>query len=119
MKKLLICFIISILSISINAQTLTIAQQDSAFVRDNYVKSQVMIEMRDGVKLFTNIYAPKDASPTNQYPIVMQRTCYDVSPYGKNEYPQKLYSRYMMREKFIFVEHMSVGVGCRKGFGQI
>ncbi|GAB2647210.1 CocE/NonD family hydrolase [Emticicia sediminis] len=105
MKKTFILLIVSILSITAKAQTLTITQQDSAFVRENYVKTQVQISMRDGVKLFTNIYTPKDASPNNTYPIVMQRTCYDVAPYGKEEYPKMLYySRYMMREKFIFVD---------------
>ncbi|MES2518909.1 MAG: CocE/NonD family hydrolase [Bacteroidota bacterium] len=104
MKKLLFLLVISVLSFTINAQMMSTAQQDSAFIRENYVKSQVQIAMRDGVKLFANIYTPKDASPTNKYPIVMQRTCYDVAPYGKDDYPQMLYySRYMMREKFIFV----------------
>ena len=105
MKNLFLVLIISILAFSTKAQTLTVAQQDSAFIRNNYVKTQAQIVMRDGIKLFTNIYTPKDASPTNQYPIVMQRTCYDVSPYGKDEMPRMLYySRYMMREKFIFVD---------------
>jgi len=105
MKKTFILLVVSILSITAKAQTLTVAQQDSAFVRENYIKTQVQISMRDGVKLFTNIYTPKDASPNNTYPIMMQRTCYNVVPYGKEEYPKMLYySRYMMREKFIFVE---------------
>ena len=105
MKKLSILLSICLLSFLTKAQTMTVAQQDSAFVRENYVKTQFQIAMRDGVKLFTNVYTPKDASPTNQYPIVMQRTCYDVAPYGKDDYPKMLYySRYMMREKFIFVE---------------
>jgi putative CocE/NonD family hydrolase len=105
MKKLLFLLVISALSFTINAQMMSTVQQDSAFIRENYVKSQVQIAMRDGVKLFANIYTPKDASSNNKYPIVMQRTCYDVAPYGKDEYPQMLYySRYMMREKFIFVE---------------
>ena len=105
MKKLSILLSICLLSFLTKAQTMTVAQQDSAFVRENYVKTQFQIVMRDGVKLFTNVYTPKDASTTNQYPIVMQRTCYDVAPYGKDDYPKMLYySRYMMREKFIFVE---------------
>src|SRR5947209_6014720 len=31
-------------------------------VREHYVKREVEIPMRDGVKLFTSIYAPKDSS---------------------------------------------------------
>ena len=103
MKHFFLFLISSLLPLTIKAQTMSVAQQDSAFIRNNYVKTQVQISMRDGVKLFANVYSPKDASPTNQYPIVLQRTCYDVAPYGKDEYPNKLYSHYMMREKFIFV----------------
>ena len=104
MRNLFIIAIIGFFSFFSEAQKRTIAQEDSIFVRENFVKQQVMIPMRDGVKLFTNIYIPKDISSTNPYPFVMQRTCYSVAPYGKDEYPNMLYySRYMMREKFIFV----------------
>ena len=105
MKLIPILLLTTLFSWTVKAQTMSVAQQDSAFIREKYTKTQVQIAMRDGVKLFANVYTPKDASPTNQYPIVMQRTCYDVSPYGKDDYPKMLYySRYMMREKFIFVE---------------
>jgi putative CocE/NonD family hydrolase len=40
--------------------------------------------MRDGVKLFTVIYTPRDAS--QKYPIMMCRTPYGV-PYGANNFP--------------------------------
>lgn len=32
---------------------------DSTFLRDNYTKREVMIPMRDGIRLFTSIYTPK------------------------------------------------------------
>ena len=58
--------------------------------------------MRDGVKLFTTIYAPKDKSKT--YPILMQRTCYSVEPYGLDRYEKSLGpSKYLMQDGFIFV----------------
>lgn len=50
------------------------------YVADNYTKKEVAIVMRDGVKLHTTIYSPKDTS--KKYPIVMQRTPYGSSPYG-------------------------------------
>ena len=106
MKKLFLLLTLCSLSLSLvgQTQTVTLAQLDSAFIRENFVKTQYEIEMRDGVKLFTNVYTPKDASPSNQYPMLMQRTCYDVAPYGKDEFPKLLsYSRHLMREKFIFV----------------
>jgi len=78
--------------------------RSSDFVRASYVKHEYRIPMRDGVKLFTVVYTPKDASPSNTYPIVMQRTCYSVAPYGPGEYPTRLGpDPYMMRDKYIFV----------------
>ena len=41
--------------------------------------------MRDGKKLFTAVYAPKDTSRT--YPIMLNRTPYSVAPYGEGNYP--------------------------------
>jgi len=61
----------------------SIAQQ--AFdVKSNYSKTEHMIPMRDGVKLFTAVYAPKDTS--QKYPILLNRTPYSCSPYGPNAY---------------------------------
>lgn len=58
--------------------------QGLEFVEANYEKSEVRIPMRDGVKLFTSIYAPKDKS--RRYPILMMRTPYSVGPYGPKAY---------------------------------
>ncbi len=78
--------------------------QDSLFVRENYQKYEYQIPMRDGVKLFTAVYVPKDASKDRKYPFLMQRTCYSVSPYGTEKYPKKLGpSATLMRDKYIFV----------------
>lgn len=75
---------------------------DSAYVRDNYTKIERNIPMRDGVKLFTAIYIPKNT--TKKYPFLINRTPYTVSPYGEQKYktslgPSPLY----IREGFIFV----------------
>lgn len=76
--------------------------RDSLFVRANYEKTEVQIPMRDGTKLFAAIYAPKDKSKT--YPILMQRTCYSVAPYGADQYKTSLGpSRYLMQDGYIFV----------------
>ncbi len=56
-------------------------KQDSIFMRANYDKAEFQIPMRDGVKLFTIVYTPKDKSRT--YPILMNRTCYNASNYGE------------------------------------
>ena len=76
----------------------------SNFVRDNYQKTEYKIPMRDGTKLHTTVYVPKDASATGKYPFMMQRTCYSVAPYGPDAYPAQLGpSGTLMRDKFIFV----------------
>lgn len=75
---------------------------DSAYVREHYVKSEVSIPMRDGKKLFTVIYSPKDNS--KKYPILMNRTPYTVGPYGQDGYKKSLGNfPLMMRDGYIFV----------------
>src|ERR1019366_2506417 len=57
------------------------------FVRENYSKFEYRIPMRDGVKLFTSVYVPKDAITDHKtYPIMMQRTGYNVAPYGSDQF---------------------------------
>jgi uncharacterized protein len=76
--------------------------QESSQVKARYAKHEYQIAMRDGVKLFTSVYVPKDAS--QKYPILMQRTPYSVAPYGPDEYRDSLGpSPMFMEEGFIFV----------------
>lgn len=78
------------------------AQSSSNYVQENYTKTVKYIPMRDGVKLYTVIYAPKDTS--KKYPIMMQRTCYSVAPYGENEFKSSLGpNKFMMEDGYIFV----------------
>lgn len=60
------------------------AQPDDDF-RSNYSKREYHIPMRDGKKLFTAVYTPRDASLS--YPILLTRTPYSVSPYGEDNFP--------------------------------
>jgi putative CocE/NonD family hydrolase len=57
-------------------------------IRANYTKYEYQIPMRDGVKLFTAVYVPKDDSQT--YPMMLIRTPYNVAPYGADKYPNEL-----------------------------
>ena len=101
MKKLLFILFIFSLSIRLIAQT---NSQDSAWIRDNYTKKELYIPMRDGVKLFTSIYIPKDA--TEKHPILMTRTPYSCSPYGEQNFNSSLWNshrRYYARENYIIV----------------
>ena len=52
----------------------------AARIRQNYRKIEAKIAVRDGVKLFTSIYVPRDT--TRRYPVLMSRTPYSVAPYG-------------------------------------
>ena len=77
------------------------AKADSAYVREHYEKTEQLIPMRDGTKLFTAIYTPKDQ--TKKYPVLLNRTPYTVAPYGANEYKKSLGNfPAEMREGFIF-----------------
>src|SRR5476651_686067 len=61
---------------------------DAAYIKANYTKIEAMIPMRDGIKLCTEIYVPKDQ--TKKYPFLMDRTPYSVSPYGADNYKTAL-----------------------------
>src|SRR5258706_4340481 len=77
--------------------------QDSLWIRDNYTKLEQYIPMRDGIKLFTAIYLPKDLS--EKHPILMTRTPYSCAPYGK-DFTSRLWSghwKYYARENYIIV----------------
>jgi putative CocE/NonD family hydrolase len=71
-------------------------------VRADYTKQEVMIPMRDGVRLFTIIYAPRDMS--EKYPFLLTRTAYGIPPYGPGNYRAVLGpSPDFTREGYIFV----------------
>ncbi len=53
----------------------------------HYVKHEYHVPMRDGVKLFTAVYSPRDTGKS--YPFLMTRTCYSVGPYGEDKYPER------------------------------
>ncbi len=75
---------------------------DSLYVRAHYQKQEMTFTMRDGIKLFANVYLPKDT--TQQYPVLLLRTPYSVAPYGADQFPSRLGpSPYLMRDGYIFV----------------
>lgn len=76
--------------------------QGLEFVKANYTKYEYKVPVRDGVKLFTSVYVPKDTS--QKYPMMMSRTPYSVAPYGVDQYRVNLGpSEKFAQEKFIFV----------------
>ena len=76
--------------------------EDLFVIREHYAKKEYRIPMRDGARLFTAVYTPKDT--TQIYPIMLYRTPYSVSPYGEGKYKQRLGpSELFAKEEFIFV----------------
>ena len=90
--------------------------KNSKYIKDNYKKTEHQITVRDGIKLHTIIYTPNDASSTNTYPMLLNRTPYSVGPYGADKYAGYIGPNEMVREKYIFVNqdvrgrYMSEGV---------
>jgi len=81
--------------------TPAVAKEDS--VRAHYTKYEFRIPMRDGVRLFTAVYVPKDAEG-GPYPFLINRTPYDVGPYGEDRYPMHIGpSEEFERSGYIFV----------------
>ena len=85
---------------------LTMASQSAAQqrfdIKEHYQKYEYQIPMRDGVKLFTSVYVPRDSSTT--YPLLMVRTPYSAAPYGPDAYSSFLGpGRKWGQEGFIFV----------------
>lgn len=76
---------------------------DSVWIVNNYVKKEVLIPMRDGVKLFTSIYAPKDQR--EKHPILLTRTPYSCAPYGETVFAPVWngYLKNYFREGYIMV----------------
>ena len=71
-------------------------------VKASYVKREVFIPMRDGVKLFTIIYSPR--ATTERYPMLMTRTAYGIAPYGPENYRTILGpNNEFAKEGYIFV----------------
>src|SRR5262249_13909942 len=60
------------------------ADEKIAEVKAKYTKYEYRIPMRDGKRLFTAVYVPKDQSQT--YPILLTRTPYSARPYGADQY---------------------------------
>lgn len=81
------------------------AQNDNEkWAYENYTKQKVYITMRDGVKLYTHIYAPKDN--TVKHPILFNRTPYTIAPYNE-KFNARLYNSYWieyLKKGYIIVQ---------------
>ena len=80
----------------------TPADPDAAWLAEHYTKYEHRIPMRDGVRLFTRVYLPKDDS--ERHPILLTRTPYTVKPYGVDNYndPDGTFAA-LAKDRFIMV----------------
>ncbi|MFT5778689.1 MAG: putative CocE/NonD family hydrolase [Crocinitomicaceae bacterium] len=70
---------------------------------EDYKKEEVSIKMRDGVKLFTTIYSPKELK--EKVPVLIIRTCYSVAPYGADTMPERImHNPDLVASGYIFVQ---------------
>jgi uncharacterized protein len=67
-------------------------------LKQKYDKQEVYITMRDGVRLFTSIYTPKNSSVV--HPVLLNRTPYNIEPGGPNSFNffMQIYGRYASEE---------------------
>ncbi len=78
------------------------APEGPAWYAEHYVKREVMIPMRDGVKLFTSVFTPKDT--TSEHPILLRRTPYSCAPYGSDAFPSMLGPSTLFNDRgYVFV----------------
>lgn len=104
MRKLCLFLAYCLFIFAAQAQTSAQVAQDSAWVKDNYYKKEFYITMRDGVRLFTSAYIPKDSS--EKHPILLMRTPYSCAPYGEENFMASLWVahfRYYAHENYIIV----------------
>lgn len=92
----------TILTLSLFVLAANASAQDDYNVRQFYTKTEHSIPMRDGVKLFTIVYSPRDVS--QRYPFWLFRTPYSIAPYGPDNYRRVLGpSADFAKEGYIFV----------------
>ena len=108
--RVIISFCITLILLVSCTNDVTIDQQ---WLEDNYTKREVMIPMRDGIKLYTSIYEPDDAQ---ERPVLIVRTPYSCAPYGEGwksdltEYMQEfLENRYVIAFQDVRGRYMSEG----------
>jgi uncharacterized protein len=103
MKKLLIVLLLQGVFSMAFAQVKVTTKEitDSAYIRQNFDKKEITISVRDGIKLFTTIYSPKDKK--KKYPILLSRTPYTVAPYGSDKFKTRFQNMILAKAGYIFV----------------
>lgn len=84
-------FLLLLVFIPLHSFSMQPPNADSLWFTIHYNKIERYITMRDGIKLFTSIYIPKDES--GKHPIMLNRTPYSCAPYGENRYTARYAGR--------------------------
>jgi len=79
----------------------------------HYRKAEDRVPMRDGVRLFTQVFSPLDASEL--HPIIIFRTPYGVAPYGEAFPSATMPSLGFLKENYILVYQDIRGRGLSEG----
>ncbi len=101
MKKIISIFV-ALFSIAVVAAQ-PAESIDALWMKANYTKAEYMIPMRDGVRLYTAVFIPKNKKAL--HPVLMTRTPFSCAPYGKKNssfWEEKIYHDYL-RAEYILV----------------
>ena len=102
LRSLSLCFSLACLASRPAGAAEQAADTNAVWLAEHYTKYEHRIRMRDGVRLFTRVYVPKDDSQS--WPIVLTRTPYALKPYGAENYNDPAGSfRALAKDKFILV----------------
>ncbi len=97
-------FVVCLGALGAGTERDVVAETDTnaAWLAEFYTKFEHRIPMRDGVRLFTRVFVPKDdAQP---WPMLLTRTPYALKPYGVDNYNDPVGTfRVLARDKFILV----------------
>src|SRR4051794_23906568 len=98
-KKLLPLPVLLLFAIRVTAAD---SDTNATWLAEQYTKYEYRIPMRDGIRLFTRVYVPKDDSQL--WPIILTRTPYALKPYGADNYNDASGSFLTLaKDKFILV----------------
>ena len=105
-KRSSLLFLMALLCLGTAAPRMAAAQPpsmaDTTYFREHYTRSSFYIPMRDGIRLYTTVYAPKDQS--QKYPFLLNRTGYSIGPYEPGDFwTPRPGLMPMVREGYIFV----------------
>ncbi len=71
-------------------------------ISELYTKTEYTIPMRDGVKLYAQVYVPRQRKAGGQHPILMERTPYNAGPGGETMRGAFRGSRKLIEAGYIF-----------------